>query len=216
MFDTEAAEIGTARYFTPPAWLSLTTKQRADVGAVIKISRQGRIAESAAIVPIRWQDVNAAIEAFQFLCLPDSPVMPGTISTGAVVALVIDFKNFNDQQICEHFRAALPAFRLHAGSGEEPVRRGKKISDSRAALENLAIMRLRHSLTITEIKELLAGHPFKCWNEGERESDGPQQIREKADKRRERALKFFREHFPDLGPEATPEHWKTALEMGRA
>lgn len=196
--------------YIPPPWQLLTKQAKDSIKPVLETEVAGRTPVPVPLISVSRGELQEMIARN-----PNPDVIPHLgmqWGRGVCFALKVFLDDFPDAKIEEAFQQWLTEARAaHKAPG--PGKAGAKTSAWQANLDNLGIMRLRHFHTIAEIEALLTKHPLKFWNESE--GDGTQQVREKADQRRERVLKFFREHFPDLGPDAKPEHWETSAALGR-
>ncbi|MBX7207180.1 MAG: hypothetical protein K1X78_02605 [Verrucomicrobiaceae bacterium] len=106
-------------------------------------------------------------------------------------AFTINFSLYTDREIIETFSAWLKTAR----SCPEPIRKGKKINDDRAALDGIGIMRAFHHYPFSH-----PHFPSKLKNMGRRHCD----------KLRELALRRFHEVLPFVPTESLPLSWERA------
>jgi hypothetical protein len=79
----------------------------------------------------------------------DAPGYAGEPQGETVATFAVDFRNYNNKEICASFIGWLKANRPK--SCPEPSGRGRKLRDLRVALDRLGIMRLLHNFTLGEI-----------------------------------------------------------------
>jgi hypothetical protein len=122
--------------------------------------------------------------------IPNDPNDPETKELTA--AFTINFSLYTNREIVNAFSKWIAESRPCS----EPVRRGKKVNDDRAALEGIGIMRAFHWYPFS--------HPLF-----------PEKLRRKGrracDKARKRALRCFQELLPFVPADSLPTSWRKAV-----
>jgi hypothetical protein len=213
-------------YYDPPPWQKLTDKQRESVVVNLQTCYELR-PSSRAVSLLDWAptpdlDRAFAIGAGLRISIPNEGDFLAGLTGSAAVALNLDLRNRTNAEIIKEFENLLIGLRsgltkiFPNNNYQGPGKKGAKFDSWQRNLDNLGLMRIRHAYSPSGMDLLLREEKHRAIPWKNAGIDSATGLREVVDKRRERVLEKFRELFPEAGPNAFPERWKTASELGKA